>query len=200
MQKSFRSHLTFANVASALALFLAIGGGGAIAAGAIGGGDGTIKACYVKKGNPRRGTSTGEVRLLLKRTKCSEGEQAFSFNARGAQGPAGLPGAQGVPGPQGTPGANGTARAYGSVSAEGVVDTTESTPGIKVAHEEAGHYCIDVPGITQASAVIVPVMDFDYSSAGDTAANWNSGCGGFGVATFDAAGTQHDAGFDFVIP
>ena len=73
MLKGFRSHLTFANVASALALFMAVGGGGAIAVGAIGGSDGTIKACYVKKGKARKGTSTGEVQLLLKGKKCEQG-------------------------------------------------------------------------------------------------------------------------------
>jgi len=198
MPESFRSHLTFANVASALALFLAVGGGGVIAAGAIGGGGSTIRACYVKKGNSRNGTATGEVHLLVKGGKCGKGEQAFSFNA---QGPAGVPGAQGMPGPQGNPGAKGTARAYGSVSAEGVVDTTESSPGVTVIKTpEAGHYCVDVPGITQATTVIIPVIDHDNSSSGDTAANWNSGCAGFGVATFNAAGEQKYAGFDFVIP
>lgn len=197
-----RSRLTFANVASALALFLAVGGGGAVAVGAIGGGDGTIKACYVKKGDARKGTSTGEVRLLLKGSRCPKGETAFSFNARGAQGPAGPIGAPGAPGADGVAGAKGSARAYGSVTGQGVIDTTETTPGVKVTRVEEGHYCVDVPGVTQATAVIVPALDRDYGDTlgGDSVQNWNSGCPGFGVATLDAAGNLDDAAFVFVVP
>ena len=49
---------------------------------------------------------------------------------------------------------------------------------------------------------IVPAVDSDDadSAAGDTAAAIDSGCAGFGVTTFSAAGTQDDAGFVFVIP
>ncbi len=206
MRGGFRSHLTFANVASALALFMAIGGGGAVAVGAIGGSDGTIKACYVKKGNPHKGTSTGEVQLILKGSKCDEGEKAFSFNARGGQGPAGAPGAQGTPGTNGANGANGangTARAYGSVSGAGVIDTSQSSPGVTALRASEGHYCVTVPGLPfDHHLPIVPVVDRDDgdSAAGDTAAEIDSGCSGFGVATFDKAGTQDDAGFVFVIP
>src|SRR5262249_14138660 len=145
MRNRLRSHLTFANVASGLALFMAIGGGGALAIGAIGGGDETLHACYVTKGDPDEGTSAGEVHLLLKGSKCDKGERASPSNAQAPQGPAGVPGPQGEPGADGAkgadgaPGANGTALAFGSVNAQGVLDTSQSSSNVTSLRASEGY-------------------------------------------------------------
>jgi hypothetical protein len=116
---------------------------------------------------------------------------------RGPQGPAG---------PQGIPGPAGSARAYGRVSGGGDIDASHSTPGVTAFRHEKGEYCVTVPGVTQANAVIVPVMDIGYSDSanGDTAASaaGGNGCasGSFGVITYTAAGMVDDAGFAFVVP
>jgi hypothetical protein len=203
MPKGFRSRLTFANVASALALFMAVGGGGAVAVGAIGGSNGTIKACYVKKGNADRGTSTGEIRLLLK-GKCHRGEKAFSFNAKGSPGVAGAPGAPG------SPGANGSARAYGQISGQGVVNTALSTPGVTAVRQSEGIYCVTVPGLTPSNAVMLTSVNYrDVDSHGADTAAPNAECGpafpgGFQVTTWDPRSAidtaEDDAGFNFMIP
>ena len=116
---------------------------------------------------------------------------------RGPQGPAG---------PQGIPGAKGSARAYGRVSGGGVLDTARSSPGVTVFRHSVGEYCVTVPGVTEANAIMVPVMDIGYSDSanGDTAASGAGGVGcasgSFGVITYSAAGAVDDAGFTFVVP
>jgi hypothetical protein len=98
---STRPRLTFANVTSALALFVALGGG-AVALGAAIDHNGAIHACYVKSG-PHR----GDVRLLLKGS-CRHAERSISWNVDGPTGPAGPQGEPGAPGTPGAPGAPGT--------------------------------------------------------------------------------------------
>lgn len=201
MFSTLRPRLTFANVTSVLALFAALGGG-AVAISGVTNSEGEIQACYDKKGPDR-----GEVRLLVK-GKCTRQERKIVWSRQGPPGPAGEQGLQGQPGPpgaDGAAGANGSARAYGRVSGQGVVDTARSTPGVTAVRLVEGQYCVTVPGLTQANAVIVPVMEWNDvdSLGGDTAvARQFSMCPpDFGVDTWNAAGTaRDDAGFTFVIP
>ena len=91
-------HLSYANVMSTIAVF-AVVGGGAFAIGAVPDRNGSINACYVKKGK-----RAGDVRLLVKGTKCRRGEAKIAWNQRGLQG---LPGTAGAPGAKGDAGAAG---------------------------------------------------------------------------------------------
>src|SRR5690349_17763321 len=105
-----RGRRTFANVTSALALFVALGGG-AFAVGRAANGNGTIHACY-EEGGPHR----GDVRLLLS-GRCRHRERPISWNAQGRPGPAGpsgAPGTAGTPGTAGAPGAQGEPGAPGA--------------------------------------------------------------------------------------
>ena len=93
-----RQRLTYANVASTLALFLALGGG-AYAATTIPGRDGVIHACYKQ--------ASGGTRIVAAGKKCRKGERAVRWNQqgpRGLAGAAGTPGANGASGPQGPAG------------------------------------------------------------------------------------------------
>jgi hypothetical protein len=73
-----RSRLTFANVASAMALFISLGGGayGATSSGT----DGTIHACLATSGN---------MRILTGSRSCNRRETAIAWNRRGPAGPTG---------------------------------------------------------------------------------------------------------------
>jgi hypothetical protein len=109
---SFRSRLTFSNVLSAVALFVALGGG-ALAASTIGGG-GKIGACYKTSGK-----SKGLVRLVASGTKCKPGEKAIAWNQSGPAGAAGAKGAAGAAGAAGTNGTNGAKGDKGDTGAPG---------------------------------------------------------------------------------
>ena len=62
MRQRLRSHLTFANIASLIALFLALGG---VAFASIPGSDGTFKICY---------DSRGAMRVIDNSASCQRGE------------------------------------------------------------------------------------------------------------------------------
>ena len=125
MLRKLLSKVTYANAAATLAVVLAAGGG-AFAVGAVVDREGNIKACYVKKGR-----SAGDVRLLVKGTKCRKGEAKIAWGKAGPQGAAGQSGAQGSAGPQGPPGAQGepgAAGASGGTSANAdTLDSLDST-------------------------------------------------------------------------
>jgi Collagen triple helix repeat (20 copies) len=104
----FRPRLTYANVMSTLAAFLALGGGAYAAVSSIPGADGVIHGCYQK--------GRGNLRLVPTHKKCARGEKAIAFNQNGPQG---LPGAQGVRGVQGFRGIVGSAGASGAAGTPG---------------------------------------------------------------------------------
>ena len=94
-----RRHLSYANVAATLALVFAMGGGAYAAVTSIPGSDGIIHGCYSK--------SSGVLRLVGSKKRCSKRETAIAFSQRGrdgASGPAGVAGLPGTPGQQGAPG------------------------------------------------------------------------------------------------
>jgi hypothetical protein len=100
MMSRIRGRLTFANVTSLLALFVALGAG-SYAIGSIPGKDGKITACYQKR--------TGVLRVVDadKKQKCPKGHRRLAWNQQGIQGTAGAPGQPGQPGQPGAPGAPG---------------------------------------------------------------------------------------------
>lgn len=121
--------LTYANVASTIALVLAAGGGTYAVAQS---GSGAIKGCSHKK--------TGALRVLSGTQKCKRTERALSWNVEGApgaagtNGSAGLNGAKGENGPAGAAGSNGAAGAAGANGAIGPTgpagaDGTNGTAG-----------------------------------------------------------------------
>jgi hypothetical protein len=90
-----RARLTFANVVSAAALFISLGGGAYAATSSFIRSDGTIRACVAK---------SGSVRVLTAKQSCKKRETPIAWNRSGPvgkTGPAGPAGAQGAAGRDG---------------------------------------------------------------------------------------------------
>jgi hypothetical protein len=93
-----RSHLTH-NLVAYLALFVALGGGAYAAGMGSPGRDGTIKACYQKKGRDK-----GQLRVIERGKRCRRSERGLRWSQRGRRGQQGSQGIQGERGPQGPAG------------------------------------------------------------------------------------------------
>lgn len=90
----------------ALPTVAALGAGGAFAAAAIPGADGTITGCYMSAGGAQ-----GNLRVIDEGEACGKSETQIKWNQKGVkgdQGPEGPQGPEGKQGPQGPAGANGT--------------------------------------------------------------------------------------------
>jgi hypothetical protein len=109
---SLRRRVTYANVTSTLALFLATSGGVAVATGTIPGADGQLQGCYA--------TKTGDLRVVADAAECdSKSETAISWAQTGPAGASGPAGATGAPGPKGDPGPQGEPGAAGEQGPRG---------------------------------------------------------------------------------
>ncbi len=98
MLRRIRPSTGSAHVLAAVALFAALGGGGAFAL-AKSSPKTQVTACYAKQG--------GDLRLLLKATKCAKGERKLILSQRGAKGATGATGPQGPVGTKGDKGDRG---------------------------------------------------------------------------------------------
>lgn len=180
MLRGLRNRLTYANVVATIALFAAVGGGTfAIARVPRGGNDGPIDACY-----KARGRDAGDVRLLLRGTRCRRGERKVTWNTRGRQGltgPAGAPGVPGTPGADGATGPQGpagTARAHVRVRPATctVIPSDcalERARGVsQVRRVGTGSYCIVAPGIDGRLVPAAASVDFWHTASpeGDASA------------------------------
>jgi hypothetical protein len=145
----FRPRLTFANVVSLLALFVALCGG-ALAAATFVGPDGQIHGCVDGKGH---------LTLLKAGKKCGKHKSKIAWNQLGPRG------LQGLTGSDGKNGSDGTARAYGLVAENGTLTrsknaTVHHTPG-------NGIYCIQpAAGIDPTNTVLVVTPDFANDDTG----------------------------------
>jgi hypothetical protein len=92
--------LGFANVAAALALFVALGGSSVAAVTGNHGSDRKVLHGCV-------GKHDGELRVVSGPSRCGKRERAISFDREGPRGPAGKTGARGAVGPAGGAGAGG---------------------------------------------------------------------------------------------
>lgn len=100
MRRRLRLHATYANVASTLALFIALGGGAYAAVGnPFVGHGGVIHGCIPVNG--------GVLTVIRRGDACPKGTRSLRFNRTGKRGKTGKPGAAGAPGSQGTRGNDG---------------------------------------------------------------------------------------------
>jgi hypothetical protein len=145
--KRLRSKLTYSNVVSSLALFIALAGGTAFAASQLEKESVGTKA--LKKG-------------AVTPTKLSKAAKATLTGPKGATGTTGATGSQGPQGVQGLEGARGVAGiapAYAYVESNGSVDPTRSlnVTSANVTHPHAGDYCFSGLSFPIKSALANPV-------------------------------------------
>jgi Collagen triple helix repeat (20 copies) len=124
------SRLSYANVTSTVAVFLALGGGAYAAATAIPGPGGVIHGCYKKKG--------GALRLVPAGRRCARNENPIAFNQKGPTGPTGRSvhgskGATGAVGPKGPRGETGPKGEIGPRGEPGPAGITASSFARSVA-------------------------------------------------------------------
>jgi hypothetical protein len=96
-------HLSYANVASTLALVFAMGGGAYAALSPVR--NGVIHTCFR--------TSNGSLRVVRAGARCGRRERALAFDQRGPVGPRGATGASGPIGKTGATGRTGRTGASG---------------------------------------------------------------------------------------
>jgi len=143
----FRS-TSYANVTATAALVIALGGT-SYAAAMISGADiknNTVTSADIKN-NTVKSKDVADKSLAIKDFKAST--------------KAALTGAEGPAGPQGAP---GSAKAYGLVASGGYIDSARTTAGVTATNPSTGHYCISVPGVVNASGVIIPSVDWSNSA------------------------------------
>ena len=99
-----RYRITYANVTATAALFLALSGGVAVAAGGIPGEDGKIQGCYSRDGG---------LRVVSHESLCRESEEPLYWNQQGPKGEKGETGERGPQGPQGEQGPKGDTGSQG---------------------------------------------------------------------------------------
>jgi len=163
---ALRSHVTFANVVSLTALFVALGGG----AYAL-----TIPNDSVGAKQLKRNAVT---RSKVKNGAVDSAKvQDRSLLARDFKVGQLTAGAQGPPGERGPAGVAGSARAHGRVDAlscqplnPGVSCPVSKSKGITsvVRGTAEGTYCVTVPGLTSSSLPIFVTVDFAGSVSGAT--------------------------------
>lgn len=126
-----RERLTFANVMSSVAVFIALGGGAYAVTGSGSGVDGTeyrqagkrIYACIAKR--------SGEFERVSAKARCGKRAKKVSWavkgprGMRGKRGPKGAVGARGSRGPQGVRGQEGPQGPAGEPGEDGSPDTPE---------------------------------------------------------------------------
>lgn len=158
----------------ALPTVAALGAGGAFAAAAIPGADGTITGCYTSAGNAQ-----GNLRVIDEGETCSKAETQIKWNQKGVpgdRGPEGPTGPQGPEGPQGPAGANGTealligGRALNSGRAEGFVEIE----GIKGESTDSKH----------AGAIDIESFSFGVTHSGSAQVGGGAGAGKASFSSF----------------
>jgi type VI secretion system secreted protein Hcp len=151
----------------------ALGAGGAFAAAAIPGADGTITGCYTSAGGAQ-----GNLRVIDEGDTCGKNETQIKWNQKGVpgdRGPEGPIGPQGPQGQQGPAGANGTealligGEALNSGRAEGHL-TIDGIKGESTDSKLAG-------------SIDIKSFSFGVTNSGSTAIG---GGGGAGRASFSS--------------
>jgi hypothetical protein len=151
---SYRPRLTYANVMSTVAVFIALGGGAYAAVSSIPGADGVIHGCYRKKG--------GTLRLVPTGRRCSRSEKAIAFNQKGPPGPRGSRGASGRSGPTGATGAKGEAGARGEPGPAGpgatsLTTTVAEVPGKTILASPENGLEVSAECLPESKEVVVKI-------------------------------------------
>lgn len=138
--RHIRRHVSYANVASTLALVLAMGGGAYAAIGPVRGG--VVHSCYSSR--------TGALRVVNPGTRCGRHQRALRFNRRGPVGPPGLTGPAGPIGLTGAAGKTGKAGAAGKAGKPGTSVTSAALAVGNANCQNGGASFTSVSGTTFA--------------------------------------------------
>src|ERR1700755_226048 len=143
-----RRHLTYANVAASLALFLALGG-----------------AAYAATQLPKNSVGTNQIRKeAVTAAKIAEKARQQLQGARGPQGPQGpqgktgktgakgATGARGAQGNTGAPGADGTGPAFEAVATPAVPTTIATNTQVAALSLAPGQYATSANVVVQGGA------------------------------------------------
>jgi hypothetical protein len=212
MHLSVRKGLTYANVMSTIAVFVALGGGAYAATQLPRNSVGTkqIRANAVTASKVRNGSLTKADFKKGQLPAGATGPQgpAGPAGPAGAAGPKGATGATGATGPTGPAGPAGSARAYGRVSAilPGYLDAELSMGVVDVSNPSTGIWCIALdPSIDIARTVLIPVNNYSSSGSDTTTVSSRSAgidcpLGRLEARTVTAGGALTNAGFSFMVP
>jgi len=194
--------MTFANVVSVIALFVALGGS-------------SYAALTVTGKNVKNSSLTGkDIKNSSLTTSDVKNRSLLAADFKSGQLPAGPQGAQGAQGPkgdkgdkgdQGATGDAGSAVAYAHIAADGTLDPARSKNVRASSKFTTGLYCVDFT-VTPKNVVatidafsgqgqIVQHTDPDSSGQCFTA----SGVYNVQVRTSDSAGTSSDRAFDIAV-
>jgi len=158
----------------ALPTVAALGAGGAFAAAAIPGADGTITGCYTSAGNAQ-----GNLRVIDEGETCARNETQIKWNQKGVpgdRGPEGPIGPEGPRGAQGPAGANGTealligGQALNSGRAQGFL----TIDGIKGESTDSKH----------AGAIDIQSFSFGVTNSGSAHVGGGLGTGKASFSSF----------------
>lgn len=128
---SIRSRVTYANVATTLALFLALGGSAWAAGSSLIGSGGRLHGCVPKHGGP--------LSLVAAGKRCTRGQQAITFDRTGPTGPRGL---------DGTTGAMGATGATGPQAIQGIAGPGAVRFSIRGTTDIAKTQLLSIDGLT----------------------------------------------------
>lgn len=151
----------------ALPTVAALGVGGAFAAAAIPGADGTINGCYTTSGGQQ-----GTLRVVDEGQACAKGETSITWNQKGVQGDRGPEGPQGQTGPQGPPGPSEALLIGGEALQGGRAQGFLTIDGIKGESTDKSH----------KDAIDILSFSFGVTNSG----TFSGGGGGTGKASFSS--------------
>jgi hypothetical protein len=222
-----RSSASYANVASTVALFLALGG---VSYAAVTLPSNSVGTSQLKKHAVTLAKVSDRARTALKGQRGAKGPAGATgaqgltgaVGPSGAVGPAGAQGQPGVQGPTGDRGDPGSARAYGEVAiapvtGDPILSHTKGAPTMThPTNPPDGHYCLKVPGVDPATTPLGVTLSVagdndsappsegpgDDSPDGCPSGTWEISLGVFGTApSNDPAGFKlTDEPFSFIVP
>jgi hypothetical protein len=226
MFNRLRSSASYANVASTVALFLALGG---VSYAAVTLPSNSVGTAQLKKHAVTLAKVSDGARSALKGQRGAKGSAGATgaqgltgavgpAGALGPAGPQGQPGVQGPKGDQGIPGDPGSARAYGEVAidpatGDPILRHTKGAP--TMTHPTDGHYCLTVPGVDPATTTLGVTLSVhsvnnsappsegpgDDSADGCPSGTWEISVGVFtSPSAGDVVFTPTDEPFSFIVP
>ena len=182
-----RSHLTYANVVSTLALFITVAGGSAYAASHL------ITGKQIAPGT-----------ITAKNIKHHSLLSLDFANGQLPSGPQGPAGGTGPQGPQGAQGAPGTARAWGIIATSGTTGNASFTaesgfPGPPL-NPSTGVYCIPAPAGAQNEGVVLTAEAGEAEFLAQATPNQCGTSNDYEILAGDSNGTLTNEPFNIVVP